>query len=82
MPNANHRDMARSREGGWGVKASGATGVSTRRDTRPKAERRVKQIVRRVGDGKLRIHNRDGRACDNVTMASGNDPSPAREATR
>ena len=82
MLNANRRDVVRDPWGAWDVKASGARRASAHQATRSRAERQVKRIAQSVGDGEVRIRNRDCCILDSDTMAAVNDPSPAREITR
>lgn len=79
MAKNNNRHVVRNPDGGWDVKAPGASRASAHRETQAAAEQRAKEIVRNLGGGEVRIHGRDGRIRDSDTVAPGNDPNPPRD---
>ena len=79
MTNPNNRHVVPNAEGGWDVKAPGATRASSHHDTQAQAESRAKEIVGNQGGGEVRIHGRDGRIRDSDTVKPGNDPRASRD---
>lgn len=75
----NGRDVVPSRNGGWDVRAPGATRASAHERTQADAVNRARDIVHNAGGGEVRIHGRDGRLRDSDTVAPGNDPNPPRD---
>jgi hypothetical protein len=75
----SNRHVVPNPDGGWDVKAPGATRSSSHHDTQKEAEKRAKEIVGNAGGGEVRIHGRDGRIRDSDTVAPGNDPSPPKD---
>lgn len=76
---SNNRHVVPNPDGGWDVKAPGASRASSHHDTQAEAERRAKEIVRNAGGGEVRVHRPDGRIRDSDTVAPGNDPYPPRD---
>lgn len=79
MTQKNSRDVVPNPEGGWDVRASGASRASTHHDTQADAIDRGREIVGNAGGGQLRIHGRDGRIRGSDTIAPGNDPNPPKD---
>jgi len=75
----SNRHVVPNPDGGWDVKAPGATRSSSHHDTQKEAETRAKEIVGNAGGGEVRIHGRDGRIRDSDTVAPGNDPNPPKD---
>jgi hypothetical protein len=79
MSDSNSRHVVPNPEGGWDVVKPGASRASTHHETQSDAIQRGREIVRNVGGGELRIHNRDGKLRDSDTIPPGNDPNPPRD---
>jgi hypothetical protein len=79
MGTPNQRNVAPNPEGGWDVKAPGASRASAHLDTQQQAIDRGREILHNAGGGELRIHGRDGQIRDSDTIAPGNDPFPPRD---
>jgi hypothetical protein len=75
----NDRHVVPSKNGGWDVKAGGASRASAHTRTQSEAQDRARDIVRNAGGGEVRTHGRDGRIRDSDTIAPGNDPNPPRD---
>lgn len=73
------RHVVPNPDGGWDIKAPGATRRSGHADTQAAAVDRAREIVRNAGGGEVRIHGRDGRIRDSDTVPPGNDPYPPRD---
>jgi hypothetical protein len=76
---ANRRHVVPNPEGGWDVRAPGASRASAHTDTQAEAQQRARDIVRNLGGGEVTTHGRDGRIRDSDTIAPGNDPNPPRD---
>ncbi len=79
MSSSNNRHVVPNPDGGWDVKAPGASRASSHHDTQTQAEQQAKRIVSNAGGGEVRIHGRDGRIRDSDTVAPGRDPNPPRD---
>jgi len=79
MTQKNSRDVVPNPEGGWDVRAPGASRASSHHDTQGDAIDRGREIVRNQGGGELRIHGRDSKIRDSDTIPPGNDPNPPRD---
>lgn len=79
MSNTNRRHVVPNENGGWDVKAPGASRASAHTDTQKEAQDRARDIVRNAGGGEVRIHGRDGKIRDSDTVRPGNDPNPPRD---
>jgi hypothetical protein len=79
MAKGSKRHVVPSKDGGWDVKAPGATRASAHADTQAAAIDRAREIVHNAGGGEVRIHGRDGLIRDTDTVAPGNDPNPPRD---
>ncbi|WP_179666233.1 DUF2188 domain-containing protein [Nocardioides thalensis] len=73
------RDVVPNPDGGWDVRAPGASRASSHHDTQAEAIARGREIVQNAGGGELRIHDRDGRIRDSDTIPPGHDPNPPRD---
>ncbi len=80
MTNPNDRHVIQNPDGGWDVKASGATRASAHRDTQAEAIHRAREITHNAGGGEVVIHGRDGRIRDSDTVSPGRDPFPPRDS--
>lgn len=79
MTGKNDRHVVPNSDGGWDVKAPGASRANSHHDTQADAINRARQIVDNAGGGEVKIHGRDGRIRDSDTIAPGNDPNPPRD---
>lgn len=79
MSNPNDRHVVPNPDGGWDVRAPGASRASSHHDKQDQAIDRGREIVGNAGGGELRIHGRDGQIRDSDTIAPGNDPNPPRD---
>lgn len=79
MSSSNNRHVVPSPNGGWDVRAPGASRGSTHHNTQSEAIDRAREIVHNAGGGEVVIHGRDGRIRDSDTVAPGNDPNPPRD---
>lgn len=79
MSTVNNRHVVPNPDGGWDVRAPGASRASTHHDTQAEAIDRGREIVHNAGGGELRIHDRQGRIRDTDTIAPGNDPNPPKD---
>ncbi|MGI9084880.1 MAG: DUF2188 domain-containing protein [Aeromicrobium sp.] len=75
----NDRHVTPKPEGGWDVRAPGASRASSHHDTQADAIDRGREIVDNAGGGELRIHGRDGQIRDSDTIPPGNDPNPPKD---
>jgi len=75
----NDRDVVPGKDGGWDVRAPGASRAGAHTDRQADAIDRAREIVHNAGGGEVRIHGRDGRIRDSDTVAPGNDPNPPRD---
>lgn len=75
----NERHVVPNPDGGWDVKAPGASRSSSHHRTQSEAEARAKEILAAAGGGEAVIHGRDGRIRDSDTVAPGNEPFPPRD---
>jgi hypothetical protein len=73
------RHVVPNPDGGWDVKAPGASRASAHADTQAAAELRAKEIVGRAGGGEVLIHRPNGQIRDSDTVAPGRDPFPPRD---
>jgi hypothetical protein len=78
----NVRSVEPDGKGGWKVTAPGSKRASGRFDKQGDAEKRPKQIVRRLGGGEVRIHGADGKIRDSDTVPPGKDAFPPRDRKR
>lgn len=74
MGNDNPRHVVPNPDGGWDVKAPGASRASSHHDTQAEAINRGRAIIGNAGGGELHIHNRDGQIRAKDTIPRGNDP--------
>lgn len=79
MSSKNNRDVVPNPDGGWDVKAPGASRASAHRDTQAEAVDRAREIVKNLGGGEVRTRGRDGKIRDSDTVPDGNDPCPPRD---
>lgn len=75
----NDRHVVPNPDGGWDVRAPGASRASSHHETQAEAIDRGREIVGNAGGGELRIHGRDGKIRDSDTIPPGNDPNPPRD---
>lgn len=75
----NDRNIVPGKDGGWDVRAPGASRASAHTRTQAEAIDRARVIVGKAGGGEVRIHGRDGKIRDSDTIAPGNDPNPPRD---
>lgn len=75
----NNRHVVPNKDGGWDVKAPGASRASAHTNTQAQTVGRAREIVHNAGGGEVRIHGRDGQIRDSDTVAPGNDPNPPRD---
>jgi hypothetical protein len=73
------RHVVPNPDGGWDVKAPGATRSSARTQRQSDAIDRSRQILGNQGGGEIVIHNRQGQIRDKDTVKPGNDPNPPRD---
>lgn len=73
------RHVVPNPDGGWDVKASGASRASAHAKTQGAAELRAKEIVERAGGGEVVIHRPNGQIRDSDTVAPARDPFPPRD---
>ena len=76
---SNNRHVVPNPDGGWDVKAPGASRASTHHDTQSAAINRAREIVHNAGGGEVVTHGRDGQIRDSDTISPGNDPFPPRD---
>ena len=74
MGNDNSRHVVPNSDGGWDVKAPGASRASSHHDTQADAINRGRDIIGNAGGGELNIHGRDGQIRAKDTIPKGNDP--------
>ena len=79
MSKDSDRHVVPNPDGGWDVRAPGASRASSHHDTQAEAINRARDIVHNAGGGELVIHGRDGRIRDSDTIAPGTDPNPPRD---
>ena len=65
--------------GGWAVRAPGASRVSSTHGTQAAAEKAARQIVRTHGGGEVVTHRPNGQIRDSDTVPPGHDPYPPRD---
>jgi hypothetical protein len=75
----NERHVVANSDGGWDVRAPGASRASTHHDRQADAIDRAREIVGNSGGGEIVTHGRDGRIRDSDTVAPGSDPNPPRD---
>ena len=75
----NDRNIVPGKDGGWGVRAPGASRASAHTSTQAEAISRARQIVHNAGGGEVRVHGQDGKIRGSDTVAPGNDPNPPRD---
>lgn len=75
----NERHVVPNPDGGWDVRAPGASRASSRRPTQQDAIDCAREILSNSGGGEVVIHRRDGRIRDPDTIPPGNDPNPPRD---
>jgi Uncharacterized protein conserved in bacteria (DUF2188) len=73
------RHVVPNPDGGWDVKAPGASRSSAHTGTQAAAEHRAKEIVGHAGGGEVIIHRPNGQIRDSDTVAPGRDPFPPRD---
>lgn len=76
---SSNRHVVPNKNGGWDVKAPGASRASAHADTQKAATDRAREIVHNAGGGEVRIPGRNGQIRDSDTVAPGNDPNPPRD---
>lgn len=74
MTTQNPRHVVPNPDGGWDVKAPGASRASSHHDTQADAIDRGREIISNAGGGELHIHNRKGEIRSKDTIPQGNDP--------
>ncbi|MFC2625062.1 MAG: DUF2188 domain-containing protein [Propionibacterium acidifaciens] len=79
MSKMNRRHVVPNPNGGWDVRAPGASRASAHYDTQAAAQARARDIVRNAGGGEVTTHNRNGQIRDSDTIPPGNDPCPPRD---
>jgi uncharacterized protein YdaT len=79
MAKRNERHVTPHPQGGWQVKAPGASRASDRVATQGEGIGRAREILRGDGGGEIVIHKPDGVIRDADTVAPGNDPNPPRD---
>lgn len=79
MSDKNRRNVVPNPDGGWDVRAPGASRSSAHTNTQADAINRARAIVRNAGGGEVTIHGRDGQIRNSDTVAPGNDPNPPRD---
>jgi hypothetical protein len=75
----NERHVVRNPEGGWDVRAPGASRASAHLDTQADAIDRAREIVGNSGGGEVVIHRPNGVIRDSDTIPPGHDPNPPRD---
>lgn len=75
----NERHVVRNPEGGWDVRAPGASRASAHLGTQADAIDRAREIVGNSGGGEVVIHRPNGLIRDSDTIAPGHDPHPPRD---
>jgi hypothetical protein len=78
MVNDNSRRVVPNANGGWDVKADGASRASAHTDTQADAINRGREIVRNAGGGELNIHGKNGAIRAKDTIPNGNDPRSSK----
>ncbi|WP_071606299.1 DUF2188 domain-containing protein [Luteipulveratus halotolerans] len=79
MASDNRRNVVPNPNGGWDVRAPGASRSSAHTETQAEAIHRARSIVRNAGGGEVTIHGQDGQIRDSDTIAPGNDPNPPHD---
>lgn len=74
----NDRHVVPDPDGGWDVKAPGATRPSAHTNTQVEAIARAREIIHNAGGGELVTHGQDGRIRAKDTIPPGNDPYPPK----
>lgn len=78
MSNDNARHVVPNEDGGWDVKAPGASRASAHLDTQAQAIDRAREIIGNAGGGEMNIHGRDGAIRAKDTIPKGNDPRSSK----
>lgn len=78
MTKPNNRHVVPNPNGGWDVRAPGASRSSAHTDTQAQAISRGRQIIGNAGGGELNIHGVDGQIRAKDTIAPGIDPRSTR----
>jgi len=73
------RHVVPNADGGWAVRAPGASRASSIHGNQADAILRAKDILRHAGGGEAVIHGRDGKFRDSDTVAPASDPFPPRD---
>jgi Uncharacterized protein conserved in bacteria (DUF2188) len=68
--------------GGFDVVKPSASRASAHEDTKAKAMRRGREILRNRGGGELTERDSRGRIVDSDTVPNANDPNPPRDKNR
>lgn len=68
----NDRHVVPNPNGGWDVKAPGASRASSHHNTQADAQARAREIVHNAGGGELITHGRDSQIRDKETIPPGN----------
>ncbi len=79
MSKNNNRHVVPAPQGGWNVKAPGASRASSHHNTQKEATSAAKQIVSNAGGGEVRIHRENGQIRNSDTVKPGNDPNPPKD---
>lgn len=72
------RHVVPNPNGGWDVKAPGASRTSAHTDTQAAAIARAREIIHKAGGGELLTHGQDGKIRAKDTIPPGNDPYPPK----
>ncbi|MGP7961150.1 DUF2188 domain-containing protein [Sanguibacter sp. A247] len=71
---AEQRHVVPGAQGGWDVKAPGASRASAHTDTQAQAQARAREILGNAGGGEMLTHGKDGAIRAKDTIPKGNDP--------
>ena len=74
----NERHVVPNENGGWDVRAPGASRASAHLERQDEAVDRARQILRNEGGGELVIHDQQGRIREKDTVGPASDPFPPR----
>jgi hypothetical protein len=74
------RHVVQRPDGSWATVGPHADRAGAVLPTQADAIGRAREIVGNAGGGEVRIHGRDGRIRDSITVPPGNDPCPPRDA--
>ena len=74
MSTDNSRHVVPNGQGGWDVKAPGASRASAHTNTQAEAINRAREIISNAGGGELNIHGTDGAIRAKDTIPKGHDP--------